>query len=269
MTPELVDEMNLEKSFAFYKDRFADASDFTFVFVGSFDLATMKPLVERYLGVAAVASGRKETWKDVGMKPVDGRRREDRARRASSRRARRRSSSPGRSSANRDAARRDPRDGQRARDAPARDAARGAERHLRRQRRRRTTPRSRASSYMISIAFGCNPARTRRTHEGRLRGDRGAQGGRPDREAGERRARGSSCATSRPTSKQNAYLLGADLAPLPGPQDLGEFFTPGRVLQDPRRRDDPGGGPPYLDTQNYVQVTLFPEKSFTTPTRAP
>ena len=30
--------MNLEKSLAFYKDRYADASDFTFVFVGSFDL---------------------------------------------------------------------------------------------------------------------------------------------------------------------------------------------------------------------------------------
>ena len=43
-------EMNLDKSFAFYKDRFADASDFTFVFVGSFDSPTMKPLVERYLG---------------------------------------------------------------------------------------------------------------------------------------------------------------------------------------------------------------------------
>ena len=42
--------MNLAKSLAFYKDRFADASDFTFVFVGSFDLPTMKPLVERYLG---------------------------------------------------------------------------------------------------------------------------------------------------------------------------------------------------------------------------
>ena len=41
--------MSLDKSLAFYKDRFADASDFTFVFVGSFDLATMKPLVERYL----------------------------------------------------------------------------------------------------------------------------------------------------------------------------------------------------------------------------
>ena len=52
--------MNLDKSLAFYKDRFADASDFTFVFVGSFDLPTMKPLVERYLGQpAGAATGRK------------------------------------------------------------------------------------------------------------------------------------------------------------------------------------------------------------------
>ena len=50
LTPARLSQMNLDKSLAFYKDRFADASDFTFVFVGSFDLATMKPLVERYLG---------------------------------------------------------------------------------------------------------------------------------------------------------------------------------------------------------------------------
>src|SRR5262249_40145812 len=36
LSPELVSQMNLDKSMAFYKDRFADASDFTFVFVGSF-----------------------------------------------------------------------------------------------------------------------------------------------------------------------------------------------------------------------------------------
>ncbi len=50
MSPALVAQMNLDTSLAFYKDRFADASDFTFVFVGSFDLPTIKPLVERYLG---------------------------------------------------------------------------------------------------------------------------------------------------------------------------------------------------------------------------
>jgi zinc protease len=70
-TPEAVDEWNLDKSLAFYKDRFADASDFTFVFVGSFDLATMKPLVERYLG-ALPSIRRKETWKDIGVRPQAG-----------------------------------------------------------------------------------------------------------------------------------------------------------------------------------------------------
>ena len=50
LTPDKSRQMNLDKSLAFYKDRFADASDFTFVFVGSFDLPTIKPLVERYLG---------------------------------------------------------------------------------------------------------------------------------------------------------------------------------------------------------------------------
>ena len=49
MTPAMVDQMNLDRSFAFYKDRFADASDFTFVFVGSFTLETIRPLVEAYL----------------------------------------------------------------------------------------------------------------------------------------------------------------------------------------------------------------------------
>jgi zinc protease len=71
MTPEMVDEMNLDKSLAFYKDRFSDASDFTFVFVGSFDLPTMKPLVERFLG-ALPSTHRKESWKDVGISRPKG-----------------------------------------------------------------------------------------------------------------------------------------------------------------------------------------------------
>jgi zinc protease len=65
--PEMVDQWNLDRSMAFYRDRFADASDFTFVFVGSFDLATIKALVERYLG-SLPSIRRKETWKDVGAR---------------------------------------------------------------------------------------------------------------------------------------------------------------------------------------------------------
>jgi zinc protease len=71
ITAETIDQMNLEKSMAFYKDRFADASDFTFVFVGSFDLPTMKPLVEKYLG-GLPSTHRTESWKDVGMRYPTG-----------------------------------------------------------------------------------------------------------------------------------------------------------------------------------------------------
>jgi zinc protease len=71
MTPALVSQMNLERSLAFYKDRFADASDFTFVVVGSFDLPTIKPLVERYLA-SLPALRRKETGRDVGIRPPSG-----------------------------------------------------------------------------------------------------------------------------------------------------------------------------------------------------
>lgn len=70
-TAATIDQWNLDKSLAFYKDRFADASDFTFYFVGSFDEAMIKPLVERYLG-ALPSLKRKETWKDVGVKTPTG-----------------------------------------------------------------------------------------------------------------------------------------------------------------------------------------------------
>ena len=71
MTAARVDEMNLDKSLAFYKARFADASNFTFVFVGSFNLAAIKPLVERYLA-SLPASHAHETAKDVGVHPPAG-----------------------------------------------------------------------------------------------------------------------------------------------------------------------------------------------------
>jgi zinc protease len=67
-TPDMVDRMDLGKTLAFYKDRFSDASDFTFVFVGTFDPAAMRPLVEKYLG-SLPSTSRKETWKDHNVVP--------------------------------------------------------------------------------------------------------------------------------------------------------------------------------------------------------
>ncbi|MGZ7066005.1 MAG: M16 family metallopeptidase, partial [Candidatus Aminicenantales bacterium] len=71
MTVEELSRMDLGKSMAFYKDRFADASDFTFVFVGNLDLEKIKPLVCRYLA-SLPALGRKETWKDWRVSPPEG-----------------------------------------------------------------------------------------------------------------------------------------------------------------------------------------------------
>lgn len=63
-TPEVLAKVDLDKAFAIYKDRFADASDFTFVFVGNVDLEKLRPLVESYLG-SLPSKKRKETWRDV------------------------------------------------------------------------------------------------------------------------------------------------------------------------------------------------------------
>ncbi|MFC1839367.1 M16 family metallopeptidase [Thermodesulfobacteriota bacterium] len=65
--PETMDKTDLNKSLAFYKERFADTGDFIFCFAGSIDLDVMKPLVETYLG-ALPNTGRKETWTDVGIR---------------------------------------------------------------------------------------------------------------------------------------------------------------------------------------------------------
>lgn len=45
-----IDKINLDKAFEIYKDRFADASGFTFTFVGNFDAGAIVPLIEQYLG---------------------------------------------------------------------------------------------------------------------------------------------------------------------------------------------------------------------------
>jgi zinc protease len=68
---ELLDEMDLDTSFRIYKDRFADSSDFTFVFVGNFEPDDLRPLVLSYLG-SLPATGRQETWRDVGVRAPEG-----------------------------------------------------------------------------------------------------------------------------------------------------------------------------------------------------
>jgi zinc protease len=70
-TPATVDRWDLAKSMAFYKARFADASNFTFVFVGSFTPESIKPLVETYIA-SLPATHAHETWRDLGITPPTG-----------------------------------------------------------------------------------------------------------------------------------------------------------------------------------------------------
>ena len=65
-TPELLAKVDPEKSFAFFKDRFADASGFTFVIVGTLDVERTKGLAEAYLG-SLPSTNKKETWKDPNV----------------------------------------------------------------------------------------------------------------------------------------------------------------------------------------------------------
>ena len=71
LTSQLLDEVNLDKAFSIYKDRFADFSDFIFFFIGNFKIDSIKPLVEQYLA-ALPSVNRKETWKDLGIEPPKG-----------------------------------------------------------------------------------------------------------------------------------------------------------------------------------------------------
>ena len=65
-TLEKIDQVSLDRAFEIYKDRFSDASDFTFTFVGSFDPERIKPLLEQYLG-SLPSIKRSESAKDLGI----------------------------------------------------------------------------------------------------------------------------------------------------------------------------------------------------------
>jgi zinc protease len=67
----MLEEMELRTAFDFYRNRFADAGDFTFIFVGAFTEKEIEPLVLTYLATLPTEA-RDETWKDVGIRPPDG-----------------------------------------------------------------------------------------------------------------------------------------------------------------------------------------------------
>ena len=63
MKLESIDLIDYNRVIELYRDRFADAGDFTFFFTGRIDIEAVTPLIERYLG-ALPSAGREETFSD-------------------------------------------------------------------------------------------------------------------------------------------------------------------------------------------------------------
>ncbi len=61
-----VEQINLDRAFQIYKERFADAGDFTFTFVGNFKVDEIKPLLEQYIA-SLPATSREDKAKDLGI----------------------------------------------------------------------------------------------------------------------------------------------------------------------------------------------------------
>jgi zinc protease len=66
LTLESLNDINYQRIMDIYKDRFKDAGDFVFTFVGNIDPVTLQPLVEQYLASLPSAK-RKETFRDVHL----------------------------------------------------------------------------------------------------------------------------------------------------------------------------------------------------------
>jgi len=58
--------LNLDRSFAIFKERFQNAGAFQFTFVGNFTIDSIKVLVEKYIA-SLPATGIQENWKDIGI----------------------------------------------------------------------------------------------------------------------------------------------------------------------------------------------------------
>ncbi len=63
-TEEFIGKANFEKAWSIYKDRFSNAGDFTFYYVGAFTVESITPFIEKYIANLP-NTGRKETFKDV------------------------------------------------------------------------------------------------------------------------------------------------------------------------------------------------------------
>jgi zinc protease len=63
-TDAQIEMIDLDRSVSIFRDRFADASDFTYIMAGNFKVDSVIPVLETYIG-GLPSINRKEIWKDV------------------------------------------------------------------------------------------------------------------------------------------------------------------------------------------------------------
>ena len=71
MNQKNLGELTIDKVEKVYRDRIADASDFTFFIVGNMDAEEVKPLVEKYIGSIS-STHRNEKWIDRKVRVPKG-----------------------------------------------------------------------------------------------------------------------------------------------------------------------------------------------------
>lgn len=68
---EAMDQVDREKALEIFKERFSDANDFSFFFVGNFEIEDFKKMLITYLATLPVKAG-EESWKDPGVQIKEG-----------------------------------------------------------------------------------------------------------------------------------------------------------------------------------------------------
>jgi zinc protease len=67
-TPADIQALDLEAMSRFYKERFANAADFTFLFVGAFKVDDMIPLLERWVATLPSTGKKSSSFRDIGVR---------------------------------------------------------------------------------------------------------------------------------------------------------------------------------------------------------
>jgi len=69
-TEETVEKINIDEAYNFYKEKFANAGNLTFTFVGNFKQPEMENFLKQY--IASLPTGKAEKWKDLGIEGPKG-----------------------------------------------------------------------------------------------------------------------------------------------------------------------------------------------------